>query len=337
MDKLLETKSDYVNEILKDIIFIECDFNFIIKTTGILPAFKGSLIRGAFGAELKKMCCVVPKLKTCLHCSVNDTCIYAKTFESVNIGKDKNKFLAHSTHIPHPFIIKDNTKYKTYYTEGEKFNFKLIVINKDYISKLPHYIFAFKNVFERGIKGNKRIIMQIDSVLLNLRNKEIYDIYNRETDMIDSVYKEKNMKSEEILKETDFSNRLTIEFLTPTRIGNEIKKQEIDFKTFVKSILRRLSGISAIYFNKEAKIDAKEYLKEAENVKIKDYALEIFEWHRISKRQSNKRINMSGIKGVIKYVGDGINKYLPIIKLGEYFHIGKWTGFGMGEYKVKEY
>ncbi len=328
-----------MKEILDDIIFAEYNFNFNVKEASILPAFKGSLIRGAFGAELRHICCIYPKLKTCLNCAVNDVCVYANTFESVNsrININKDKFLGHSTHLPHPFVIKETSGYKTYYCEGDLFNFKLILIGKEFISKIPYYIFAFKKVFEKGVKTNKKTSMELKSVILNIQNQEYYEIYNSKTGNVDPLYKDKFNNSRDILKENFYSNRLTIEFLTPTRIGNEINENKIDFKTFVKAILRRLCGIASIYFNKDAKIDAKEYLKETEEIVIKDYATEIYNFYRVSKRQGNKKIDMKGIRGIIKYFGNNIDKYLPLIKLGEYFHIGKWTGFGMGEYKIKEY
>jgi len=326
-----------IDEVFKNIIWAEYDFFLKSKGVGVLPEYKGALLRGAFGSELRKMSCVMPKNKSCLNCTVNDTCIYAKTFESVNEPPKMDKFLSNTNHLPHPFIIRDETNMRRSYVYDNDFNFHFILISKDYIDRLPHYIYAFKNAFEKGVGIKNKIKMFIDSVNVNV-GTEIIKIYDGHTEEISKTYKEKYYFSDNIINEykSVYSNRLVIEFLSPVRIKSDVKENIIDFKTLIISILRRISAIAANYFNKDVKIDAKEYLKETEEVKIEAQALTWYDWQRKSARQG-KIIKMGGLKGQIKFTGSAITKYLPLIKLGEHFHIGKWTAFGMGQYVVRDY
>jgi|DewCreStandDraft_4_1066084.scaffolds.fasta_scaffold17646_4 CRISPR-associated endoribonuclease Cas6 len=333
----MQIKSMDIEEIINGLIWAQYDFLLKVKSVGVLPEYKGSLIRGAFGSELKKMSCVMPKNKSCLNCAVNDSCIYAKTFESVNEPPKTDKFLSNTNHIPHPFIIRDNTNMRQSYVHDDDFKFQFVLISKNYIDKLPYYIFAFKNAFENGVGMGRKIKMTLHSVDVNNKD-EICKVYDGEKEKIDKTYKEKYYKSDDIINKSKLihSNRLTIEFISPTRLNSEKKEQNINFKTFITSILRRLSGIASNYFNKDVKIDAKEFLKEAEEVKTEAEALTWYDWERKSARQG-KIIKMGGLKGQIKFTGSAIAKYLPLIKLGEHFHIGKWTAFGMGQYVVRDY
>jgi hypothetical protein len=54
---------------------------FITETPLVLPAYPGSVWRGAFGHALRNTLCVT-RLPTCEHCELKRSCSYAYIFET---------------------------------------------------------------------------------------------------------------------------------------------------------------------------------------------------------------------------------------------------------------
>jgi len=44
-------------------------------------------------------------------------------------------------------------------------------------------------------------------------------------------------------------------------------------------------------------------------------------------------MKMGGFMGEITYEGD-LKEFWPYIKMGEYVHVGKGSGFGLGRYRI---
>lgn len=60
--------------------------------------------------ELKKLCCIFPKNKTCENCPVNKQCSYSFIFESI-IDK-KNEILNGRNRAVHPLLITSEEQIK---------------------------------------------------------------------------------------------------------------------------------------------------------------------------------------------------------------------------------
>ena len=73
--------------------------------------------------------------------------------------------------------------------------------------------------------------------------------------------------------------------------------------------------------------------KEASDIKIENCKIKWVDLERYSSRQKTK-MKMGGFVGNIEYKGS-IEKFLPLIYLGSYLHIGKNTTFGLGKYIIE--
>ena len=45
-------------------------------------------------------------------------------------------------------------------------------------------------------------------------------------------------------------------------------------------------------------------------------------------------MKLGGLIGSITYEGN-LDKFLPLLRIGEYIHVGKAVTFGMGRYRIK--
>jgi CRISPR-associated endoribonuclease Cas6 len=68
-------------------------------------------------------------------------------------------------------------------------------------------------------------------------------------------------------------------------------------------------------------------------VTLKSRNLEWQDWERYSNRQE-RRMKFWGFVGSVVFEGN-LKPYLPLIKLGEYIHLGSKTSFGMGKYEIR--
>lgn len=319
------------NKVKKMLLAIKMGvWRFILRAqnNGRLPGFKGSTIRGAFGMALKKMSCIAGVGVDCRECMVTENCMYSLTFESINNKKDKNKFLGIYEYIPHPFAFSDKSKGKRDYTNGEKLEFEMMLV-EPYISKLPYYIYAIKNVGKFGMGKDNSLKFLLESV----RSRDGAEIYNERDEKIDLSYKNSIIEAEKVMNGRSVDNQ-TIEFITPVRIKYDEKLvKKLNFKILVTSLLRRASGIAAHYAGVPVDVDAEEYLKDSADVDTEKDELMWYDWERYSNRQK-KMMKMGGLVGKIKFKGKKLRKYLPLLRVGEILKVGKGTSMGLGEYRM---
>ena len=79
--------------------FGEYDFYCTLKQDAVLPPYKGSTFRGAFGAALKETVCAL-KRQDCPQCLLRPSCLYARVFE-IQPAVQSQRLAA----APHPYVI----------------------------------------------------------------------------------------------------------------------------------------------------------------------------------------------------------------------------------------
>lgn len=294
----------------------------------ILPAYKGSALRGGFGSIFKKIVCVTKK-ESCSNCILKAQCAYSYVFETSPPGGTDLMAMGKYEAIPRPFVIEPPEDARRSYRDGEEINFNLILIGRA-IHYLPYFIIVFDEFGRMGIgkyKGKfhlkeihnrKRLIYSEKEKNLKLIDPEVIEI------------PEEFALSEEFSHEMD----LTVDFFTPVRIKHQRDLvADLEFHVLIRSILRRLCLLS--YFHGEMKEPAwkqKEIIEAAKEVRIKRKSLRWYDWERYSGRQKTKMM-LGGLVGQISYEGK-IGPFLPFLRATEIFHVGKGTAFGLGKYRI---
>ena len=294
----------------------------------VLPPYKGSALRGGFGAAFKKLVCVVKK-ETCSECLLKDQCAYAYIFETSPPEGPSIFRMDKYESIPRPFIIEPSKEAKRYYESGERFYFDLILIGKA-INFLPYFILVFNELGRIGLGRGKGKFKLLEIWHKNMK------IYSDEFRILKKIEPESIEIPEDInLDRIDFEDEeIIIEFKTPVRLKyNRNLVVKLEFFILITNLLRRLNLLN--YFHGEAKEpewDHKQIIESAREVKIKNDCLYWYDWERYSGRQKT-RLKLGGLKGKITYEGK-LARFMPWLKAGEIFHVGKATAFGLGEYVI---
>ena len=129
------------------------------------------------------------------------------------------------------------------------------------------------------------------------------------------------------------SSTLHLNFLTPIRLKYDGHlSPTLEFHILIRNLLRRISLLSYFHCGGELDLDFKGIIERSKDIKVKKENLSWFDWERYSNRQETKMM-MGGLIGSIKFEGD-FETFLPFLLLGEYVHVGKGTGFGLGKYEI---
>ena len=136
-----------------------------------------------------------------------------------------------------------------------------------------------------------------------------------------------------------------LNFITPTKIiFNEKIVQKLEFHTYIRSLLRRISNLNFFHCvnnnnnnkdeindNPDKNINFNYYIEKAYSVAAKN----ILTWKSVDRYSNRQKRHMkiSGFTGEILFENVE-QEFLWIIKLGEIIHLGKNTTFGNGKYKI---
>lgn len=109
--------------------------------------FSGTLLRGSFGYNLRKILCIFKKRRSCTSCPVADSCLYYKIFDTPAPENAPFKM----DFLPHPFLISPMT---IKLNESDKLIFDFLLFG-EYCRYSPYFIKVFENMALTGF-GKKR-------------------------------------------------------------------------------------------------------------------------------------------------------------------------------------
>jgi len=130
-------------------------------------------------------------------------------------------------------------------------------------------------------------------------------------------------------------DELTIEFLTPTTLktGSTVDREGATvhrpaFHHILKRLRDRISALTTFYGPGPLDLDFKALGEAAEGIETVSDHTQWVDRSRIS-RHRDIRHDLSGFAGTITFRGD-LRPFLPLLRIGEYVHVGKNAVFGNG-------
>ncbi|MFN3479764.1 MAG: CRISPR system precrRNA processing endoribonuclease RAMP protein Cas6 [Thermodesulfovibrionales bacterium] len=303
-----------------------------------LPLYKGSAIRGIFGYALRRVVCVVKKSR-CDDCILRLKCIYAAIMESSI--PETHPYHRKYKNAPHPYIIIPPLTRRQYFKPDDSIFFEIVLVGKanEY---LPYFVYTFTEMGRIGIGKDKGKfdVFSVEALNLNGTMAEIFNtngILRTEGFRIDYNLLERTERSQK----SEIKDEITLFFETPLRIKEHDKlSKDIPFNLLIKRLSERALLLEHLYCSAEIDSERNEsivalnkLLEDSENVETIKNKLRWVDWERYSSRQQTK-MKFGGWIGEITYKGD-FQKYMTLLKLGEFIHVGKAVTFGLGKYRIK--
>ena len=302
-------------------------FHCRFTSTAALPAFKGSMLRGAFGHALKKVVCALRR-KSCADCLLSATCVYSLIFEPHTIPPDNGT--TKTTLRPHPYVLQPPADTSRAYGKGDSFTFGLTLFGKanDY---LPHVVYAVEQMGQTGLGregDNGRARFALSAV-----ETEGATLYGGDKKILHQGLPLQNLELQAPPAEPVSS--LTVTLLTPLRLKHDNRfQQTLPFHLLIRAALRRIASLEDAFGHGEPQLDYRGLVRRAEQVATKESDCSWVDIERYSSRQKTGML-MGGLLGELVYEGE-LGEFLPLLRYCEMTHLGKQTAFGLGRVEVEK-
>ena len=304
-------------------------FTLRARTPLQLPRYKGSTLRGGFGTAFKQAVCVVEH-QDCGRCLLRTTCAYPYVFDTPVPGDAAR--LRKYTAAPHPFVLLPPLERKERYEPGECLYVGWTLVGKG-AQYLPYFIYAFERLGAQQGLGRGRGRFTLETVSWLPPHAEPVVIYRGAAQVLQETFRLLDVRDLATPSDADASNRLTLHFLTPTRLVYQGSLTDTPaFHVILRTLLRRLSNLAYFHCDTELQLDFRRLIDRAKDVAIVTRRLQWHDWERYSARQQ-VRMKMGGFVGHVTYAGD-LAPFLPLLRLGAMVHVGKGATFGLGKYDI---
>ena len=291
----------------------------------MLPAFKGSTLRGAFGHALNTVTCALRR-QDCETCLLAQTCAYALIFATEKLSD------SHVAARPHPYVLNPPTTEQQKYEAEEPFEFNLVLLGPA-PRFLPHIIYAIEEMGKLGLgkgtqNGQGRFALTAVRMAHAPDAPPLYD------------EREKILRPPETLPRLTLEKtgqpvrKIAIELLTPLRIkkDNRLLQATPDFADLVRAVLRRVSMLEKHYGENPSEPDYHDLVRRAEEISLRDAVIRWRDYKRYSNRQQQD-MSFGGLMGSLLFEGE-LAPFLPLLHYCEAVNLGKQTAFGLGKIRV---
>ena len=312
---------------ISSLYFFKYHINFLAKDHISFRSYKGSALRGMFGYVLRKLACTMKK-RNCHGCLLRSNCVYAYLFETP-ISEDDPDHKRYRN-APHPYIITPPLIKEGHISPKTQFSCELILIGKanDY---LPYFVYTFSEMGKLGLgtKRRKFRLINVEAISLDGSKTEVYNTRDNRLKFPNSPITYKDIATKGLNKDY-----LTLCFSTPVRIKDkgDLLSTSIPFRLLIERLYERATLLSHYHCGSEKRPCGDEFLEGADKVKIKYNCLKWYDWQRYSKRKGPMKLG--GLVGHITYEGN-LEKFYPLLRVGEYIHVGKAVTFGLGKYSLE--
>jgi hypothetical protein len=311
--------------------------HFVAREVLDLPSYWGSMLRGAFGHAFRAIACPSPQGE----CPIPSQCPYHLIFETS--PPPGSEALRTHDEIPRPFVIAPALSQgpvpsqpgRQQVKPGEKVSFELVLVGRAQ-EFFPYFVVALREVDRIGRGRHSVELHRIEALGAALRDQAGSGSSDRVVyDAADNLVRgaADSITLEDCAAVPLPSGRLTIEFLTQTRLKHEGRFiRHPEFQVVFRRLLGRLSSLARFHCGAPLEIDFRKLIEQAGAVQLVNDNTQWTRWQRYSSRQ-DRRMEWEGILGQASYEGD-FTPFWKFLKFGELVHVGHSTTFGLGKYRI---
>jgi hypothetical protein len=287
-----------------------------------LPEYSGSLLRGNFGAALRRTTCMTGAPE-CAGCPLYRTCPYPAIFET---PAPETHSVQRFSQVPNPYVVEPPPLGTRHVPAGEIFSLAMVLVGRA-LDQLPLIVYALQRAFGSGIGRLRARGSLIDIALEGTDGAE--SVWDAESS---SIGTHQQKVSVPFLPDID---AVTLNIVTPLRLQNQGHRVPLDRlhpRTLFAALLRRTS----LLFELHAALpglagDARRLVAAAARL-ADERRLQWKDWTRFSSRQ-DQEMTLGGVIGEWTLSGD-LGDLLPWFWVGQWLHVGKNATMGMGRYSL---
>jgi hypothetical protein len=285
-----------------------------------LPEYSGSLLRGQFGAALRRTACMTGA-RTCAGCPLYRTCPYPAIFEA---PAPEMHALQRFSQVPNPYVIEPPPLGARHVAGGDILSFHIVLVGRA-LDQLPLIAYALQRAFGHGI-GRLQARGRLEDIAVEGID-EPESLWDAERSHIRA--------NEQSLLVPSLSDiyAVTLKIVTPLRLQNQghpIAGQGLRPRTLFTALVRRASLLFELHAALPGLASDVRRLAAAAERLVDERRLEWKDWTRFSNRQE-REMTLGGVIGEWTLSGD-LGELLPWFWLGQWLHVGKNTTMGMGRY-----
>lgn len=291
-----------------------------------LPAYKGSMLRGAFGHALRRAVCVIGPEQPCETCLLRKSCYHTKLFEPFS-EEPPPDFLRGLPITPRPYIFEPAGEARQY-EPGDPLEFDLLLFGQATDLQL-YALLAVERMAACGL-GRNRARFRLERTLVRTPDGDWRAVLE------DGRMRGRGSARPSVPSTNGVEGpRAVLRFLTPTRL--RVEDDHVESTTFPEladAMLRRL--LEVVHFHvpgAEHGWNVQPLQERAREIRIVASSLRWHDWERYNVRQKTL-MNMGGFMGTVEIEGD-LTPFAPLLRTAEIIHVGRGTPFGLGRMVVE--
>ena len=301
-----------------------------------LPEFAGSLLRGQFGAALRRISCMT-RAPSCEGCPLRATCPYPTVFEA---PAPTSHAMQQFSHIPNPYVVEPPPIGTTQIEAGEVLRFNLVLFGRA-LDHLPLISFALQRAVEHGLghdhaRGHlERIEVQQSSAAAAPAWTEIWQSGDAAIAAHDAKVPTGGDARTHAPPALPPVTQAQLVFETPLRLqhqGQPLRAHALTPRKFVADLLRRITLLSEFHAARPNFVSDVHALVGLAATLEHHHALRWLDWSRYSSRQQ-REMHLGGVVGTWTLHGE-LDALLPWLELGQWLHVGKNATLGLGAYRL---
>jgi len=260
---------------------------------------------------------------SCENCAERRNCAYHATF-SQTLSEDGSAVRRHQKPSL-PFVF-DLPLLPGLPNAGQKIEIGLVLAGSA-INYVREYMAAVDLLFKLAAASRKTVasIDLVESVTCTDFRNLIFE--TGRTPILDAV---STISVQDLVEmKTLDQRRIRMTITTPMRLLKDGKPvREFSFSCFVRPLLRRISSLAFYYYGNGLEVDYKWLSAASDSIVLVEGDFRWTEWG-----EDRHGDRLGGIIGSGMWEG-ALTDYHPFLLLGEYFHVGKGSPFGLGRYRM---
>ncbi len=304
-------------------------FSAVVQERLPLPDYSGSLLRGQFGASLRKVACMTLQA-TCPGCPLLQTCQYSRIFETPPPISGRDTLQVFSQ-VPKPFVLEPPAPGKHVLQQGEVLAFNLVLMGHA-IEQLPLLVFALQRALARGLTRERApaVLTQVDWLDAQGSAHPIWT--QAQQRLLDH---DANLHIPTLPPD---ATSITLHLHTPLRLQQQsgpLGVSQLTPHALIAALVRRTALVLELHANQTGWGESAKALAALSDTITETRDLQWFDWARYSSRQ-RQEIPLGGVLGrwSLQAPTTTLHALWPWLWLGQWLHVGKAATLGLGCYTL---